>query len=285
MRVQVDCYPCILTQLATLARNAVPEETEQHKLVKELLGFVLEADDETTPPEFASRFHRVINERSGVFDPFRAEKDRSTELGLELLPGLRRRAEAHADPFEAAVRIATGGNIIDYGVNPNFDLREAEEAILEVFDLPVNQAAIRDLKARMDSAESIFYMLDNCGEAVLDRLLIEPYREKITIGVRGNPILNDVTRREAELSGITGCRVVDTGDMAPGVSLRNSSPEFLKELHSADLVVAKGQGNFESLDELFTRPIYFLLRVKCAVISKRLKREKGALAVLGRNLR
>ena len=211
MRVQVDCYPCILSQLSELAKKAVGGEEERHALVRRLLKLVLEADRETTPPEFAAMFHSVVTELSGIDDPFRDIKDRSTELGLALLPELRRTAEAHPDPFEAAVRLAIGGNIIDYGVNPNFELHEAEKRIREVFDLPFDRELCAEFRRRLDTAGSIFYMLDNCGEAVIDRLLIERYRDKITVGVRGYPILNDVTRREAALSGIEGVRIVDTG--------------------------------------------------------------------------
>ena len=122
-------------------------------------------------------------------------------------------------------------------------------------------------------------------QAVIDRLLIEPYREKITVGVRGKPILNDVTRREAALSGITGVPIVDTGDCAPGVSLRRSRPELLEAMQKADVVISKGQGNFESLDEEFTaRPIFFLLRVKCAVVSRRVASPLGAIKIIGKNL-
>ncbi len=285
MRVQIDCYPCILSQLSELAKLAVGDEEEQHALVKRLLKLVLEADDQTTPPEFAAQFHSIVAQLSGIEDPFREVKDRSTELGLSLLPELRRIVAASPDPFEAAVRLAIGGNIIDYGVNPNFKLQDAKEKIHEVLDLPFDRKSCAELKRRLDAAESIFYMLDNCGEAVIDRLLIEPYAEKITLGVRGLPILNDVTRREAELSGITGVRrIVDTGDRAPGVSLRNSSTELLDAMRSADIVIAKGQGNFESLDEGFEHPIFFLLRTKCPVVAKRLQSPLNAIRIIGRNL-
>ena len=182
------------------------------------------------------------------------------------------------------MRLAIGGNIIDYGVNPEFNLLEAEAGIREVFDLPFDREACADLKRRMDQAKSIFYMLDNCGEAVVDRLLMEPYADKLTIGVRGLPVLNDVTRREAKLSGIDFAPIIDTGDCAPGVSLRHSSPEILDALSRADLVISKGQGNFESLDEEFTCPVYFLLRVKCKVVAERLNRPLGSIQIIGRNL-
>lgn len=285
MRVQVDCYPCILSQLSELAKEAAPDASGQHAIVKRLLELVIKADETTTPPEFAAMFHSLMTELTGVGDPLREIKDRSTELGLALLPELQQMVRQAPDPFEAAVRFAIGGNIIDYGVNPNFDLHEAESKIREVLDLPFDRELCAEFKRRLDAAGLIFYMLDNCGEAVIDRLLIEPYRDKITVGVRGKPILNDVTRREAALSGITGVPIVDTGDCAPGVSLRRSRPELLEAMQKADVVISKGQGNFESLDEEFTaRPIFFLLRVKCAVVSRRVASPLGEIKIIGKNL-
>ena len=285
MRVQVDCYPCILSQLSELAKKAAPDASGQHAIVKRLLELVIKADETTTPPEFAAMFHSLMTELTGVADPLREIKDRSTELGLALLPELQLMVRQAPDPFEASVRFAIGGNIIDYGVNPNFDLHEAESKIREVLDLPFDRELCAEFKRRLDAAGSIFYMLDNCGEAVIDRLLIEPYRDKITVGVRGKPILNDVTRREAALSGITGVPIVDTGDCAPGVSLRRSRPELLEAMQKADVVISKGQGNFESLDEEFTaRPIFFLLRVKCAVVSRRVASPLGEIKIIGKNL-
>lgn len=284
MRVQIDCYPCVLAQLSRLAKMATGDIDEQYRLIRRMLRKVVDADDRTTPPEFASFFNRIVSEVSGIDDAYQEVKDKSTQLGLELLPELRQLVAESSDPFEAAVRLAIGGNIIDYGVNPEFNLLEAEAGIREVFDLPFDREACADLKRRMDRAKSIFYMLDNCGEAVVDRLLMEPYADKLTIGVRGFPILNDVTRREAKLSGIDFAPIVDTGDRAPGVSLRNSSREILDALSRADLVISKGQGNFESLEEEFTRPIYFLLRVKCKVVAERLNRPLGSIQIIGRNL-
>ena len=128
-------------------------------------------------------------------------------------------------------------------------------------------------------------MLDNCGEAVLDRLVLENIPCKVVVGVRGKPIINDVTRTEAAESGITGWEIVDTGVGAPGVLLDKAPKEFLDAIEKSSLVITKGQGNFESLEsELTSKPLYFLLRVKCKVIAKFLGAEMGSIQILGRNL-
>ena len=111
MRVQIDCYPCVLSQLSRLAKMATPDLDRQYELVRRMLRKVVDADDRTTPPEFASFFNRIVSEVSGIEDAYREVKDKSTQLGLELLPELRQLVDESSDPFEAAVRLAIGGNL------------------------------------------------------------------------------------------------------------------------------------------------------------------------------
>ena len=159
------------------------------------------------------------------------------------------------------------------------------KAIREVLDLPCDNNALADLKQRIEQAGKIVYILDNCGEAVLDRLLLETMKDKVTIAVRGKAIMNDITRREIAASNLADFPLIDTGSNAPGAPLKLVSPEFRRTLESADLVIAKGQGNFESLEEDFiSKPIYFLLRAKCPVIQNYLGVDYGSLQLIGKNL-
>ena len=125
-------------------------------------------------------------------------------------------------------------------------------------------------------------MLDNCGEAVFDRLLLERFPGKVILGVRGDFILNDITRHELADSGLGGYEFVDTGDATPGVALKRAKKEFLEAMQSCDMVIAKGQGNFETLD-LYCRPIVHLLRVKCPAVARTLNMPRHSLALVMRN--
>ena len=138
----------------------------------------------------------------------------------------------------------------------------------------------------MENAENILYLLDNCGEAVFDTLLVRRYRSKVTLCVKGIPVLNDVTRREVGPSGFDGIvkRVIDTGDGTPGVSLEHSSREFREAFESADLIVSKGQGNFETLHDT-DRPILFLFMAKCPLVAGMLNAELNSFQIVCRNLR
>ena len=286
MKTTYDCIPCIVSHIVHVAKMVTMDDDLRREIIKKTLAEVVDADFSITPPEQARLFHKIIRKVTGVNDPYREVKDCSTKLALELLPFFRDVIATKSDRFDAIVRLVIGGNIIDYGADKDFQLDSAKQKILDVFDMPLDMDAVRQLEHAMNSAKTILYIADNCGEAVFDRLLIEPYREKIILGVRGEPILNDITMREVAESGLEGLpvRIVDTGDMTPGVSINHSSREFMDEMFNADLVVAKGQGNFETLSD-YDRPIFFLLRSKCKVISALLGGgELGSLHVIPKNI-
>jgi uncharacterized protein with ATP-grasp and redox domains len=232
----------------------------------------------------AAYYFGLLARQSGIEDGFEEVKMRSTQLGVALYDELDKLCRNSGEnEFINRVKLAISGNIIDYGANPDFDLNTAEKAICEVIEMDLDRTAVAELKQAMDAASNILYMMDNCGEAVIDHLLIDEYKDKITIGVRGGAILNDVTPVEAMQSGFGDMPLIHTGDMAPGASLRTSSPEFLQALRKFDLIIAKGQGNYETLCEL-DRPIFHLLRIKCPVIGKRTGAPLGSLYIEGRNI-
>ena len=285
MKFRFDCFDCVFRQLRLLAADAGKDDRERTRIMREMLLAFCERLDRATPPQLAEQFFGIAARETGISDPFAEVKAKSTEIGLAMLPELRRLAAAAPDPFAASVLYAIGGNIIDYGVNPDFDISQAEREIRAVVDLPCDRAALAELRRRIDAARSVLYMLDNCGEAVIDRLVIERYREKITLGVRGRAIMNDITRAELAASGLDFVPVVDTGCGIPGVSLENCSRAFLDVIGSVDLVIAKGQGNFESLEADFRRPVFFLFRAKCRTVCAYLGGAAvNSLQIIGRNL-
>lgn len=280
MLVQFDCYKCVFNQVVEIARQAGKNDRERKAFLKQFIADIVENADDSTPPEMAAMFYTRFVNATGIEDSFAEVKYRSTMLAKELFPELQEMVKHAADPFEMAVRTVIGGNVIDFGANPDFKLADAAEKIRETAGLPLDNAKLELLREKCREAGDIFYILDNCGEAVIDRLLIEVIgAEKITLGVRGKPILNDITRAELAESGLAGLPVLDTGDRAPGVSLRNSSPEFLKKLASADLVITKGQGNFESLADHTGSKVFFLFRVKCPVIRMQTAALPGSLQI------
>ena len=286
MKIDFKCYACVFKLILELAEKLGSDTEHKKALANEMLEHLtLVASQGGSPPELLNFLWNELHLReAGCADPMAEIKQNSTRLALQLLPQLQEIVRSSKDPFNTAVCLATAGNIIDYGINRDLDLAAVEQSIVSVLKQPYDKNAAAELKKRMDEADSIFYMLDNCGEAVIDRLLMEPYKEKLTVGVRGKPVLNDVTPADALESGIDFAPVIGTGDATAGVSFTRSDKAFLEKLHSADLVIAKGQGNFESMEHIFKRPVFYLFRAKCEVICELLQVPVNSIQIIPRNL-
>jgi len=158
------------------------------------------------------------------------------------------------------------------------------ETMATAFTKPVDGAAVEELKRRMDEAKSILWIFDNCGEAVFDRLLMEPYREKLTLAVRGRPAFNDLTCAELEESGFppdfAKGGVVSNDDGVPGVVDMTCGAAFRAAFAAADLIVAKGQANFETMNERTDKPIAFLFLAKCPVVCRTIGADPKTIQVI-----
>ena len=187
--------------------------------------------------------------------------------------------EYHPDEFESRLRLAVAGNILDFGIFSDLNVEAALGAVKSALVKPLDREAVERVRLRMESARRILYILDNSGEAVFDRVFMEPYRDKITLVVRGQPVFNDVTAPDLPGCGLAGWRWADSGPNGyPGTILSETGEPFRKLFDEADLVIAKGQGNFETLNE--TRvPTVFLFLAKCPVVTALLKAEINSIQV------
>ncbi len=285
MKTTTDCIPCFITHSLNVAKLTSGNQDHHKEIIRKTLSMVADIDFDQTPPAMAKKIHNLVHRITGVEDPYVRIKDESTAFTLEMLPFLRHEVEKSDRPFETAVRLVIAGNSIDFGTDHNFHLDSVHRIIADSLKQQIDLEAVGLLERKMAKAKDILYIGDNCGEIVFDRLLIEPFRKKITLAVRGKPILNDVTRREASMSGLDGIvDIIDTGDALPGVVLENCSQEFKRHFKKADLIISKGQGNFETMLET-DRPIFFLFKAKCSVITRLLNSELGSLQVIGENIR
>jgi uncharacterized protein with ATP-grasp and redox domains len=285
MDIQFNCYECIHKQTLTLANKIGQDANSKAAAYVDLANIVnLCISNKVTPPEVAALCYDYFESKTKIKDLFRDIKDKSTALALELYPLLEELVKTSKDEFTSRVLLAIAGNVIDFGATPDFKLSNAKEEILKVFTQPYNQQNIDLLHQKLDNAKNVLYILDNCGEAVIDRLLIEQYAQKISIVVRGRPIMNDITKEDVKLSKLDFVPVYDTGTNIPGVNLTKSSLEFLTQYRKADLIIAKGQGNFESFYDYVDKEAFFLFRVKCPVISQYLNKEPGSIEIRTKNI-
>jgi hypothetical protein len=267
MRTALDCIPCFARQALEAARFVADDPAVHERIVRDVLRMAAEMDLAQCPPVVGQRIHRRLREITGVDDPYRAVKDRFNRLALDMLPELSAKIEQSADPLYRALRLAIAGNVIDLGVNGSVTEQDARQAVAGALGEPFH-GDVDAFRQAVEDARSILYLADNAGEIVFDRLLIERLPTgRVTVVVRGRPILNDATRVDAETAGLCDrVEVIDNGSDAPGTILEDCSRDFQRRFAQADLVIAKGQGNFETLSDE-PRDIYFLFTVKCPVIA------------------
>lgn len=274
MNTYLDCIPCFFKQALFAARAATKDEAKAKEVLDRVAQLIPSITLQSSPPETARLIYHAVRVVTGIVDPLKAYKERSIENALSMYGDLKSIVDNSRDPLRAAIKMAIVGNVIDLGANPDFDLEwEMRNAFCEK---DLSEEHYESFKHHLEEARSVLYLADNAGETVFDRILIETMGRETVYAVRDIPIINDATMEDARKSGIDQvARTVSSGCDAPGTILKRCSREFLSLFARADLVVSKGQGNFESLSGE-DAPVFFLLKVKCPVIARHLGVEIGS---------
>lgn len=266
MRTTPKCISCLRRQAHNTIGLATDNPTKLRQ-AKEKVEVYLEALAPTlSPPENASGLYALIARHTDCPDPYAHIKREENILALQLREQVKTRITESSDPLLTAIKYTAAGNIIDHGANHDFDQQKA------MTDYQTHPFAINDLKGfrhELERARTILYLADNCGEIVLDGLLAErlsPGKE-VVVAVRGGPVINDATLADAHFCGLTKTlQVISNGCTCPGTPLAQCSQEFRNYFQTADLIISKGQGNFETLTAT-KAPLYFLLTVKCQEVA------------------
>lgn len=278
MRTYLDCYSCFLRQALSAARRAGADEHQQRLILQRTCAELQALPETATPPQMAERIHRLVRTEVDHPDPYLAAKQEATRAALERYPVLREHVRTAEEPLDVAIRISIAGNIIDFGIFETYDLDATVDRVLAqpfaIDDRPRLHAALAD-------AREVLFLADNAGETVFDRVLIEALDRPVCYVVKGSPVINDATREDAQAAGIDAiAEVIDNGSDAVGTLVASCSPAFRARLAAADLVIAKGQANYESLSSgppHCTAPIFFLLQAKCSVIAADLGVATGSI--------
>ena len=276
MRVHLDCFPCFLRQSLIALRLGTEDRELQETILKSILEDIGSADT-SKPPAFATTFiHRKIRQMLGK-DPFRDIKSEYNRAGLKLYPSLKAAVAESPDPLWTATRLAIAGNVIDFGIFTSVDI---EGTIRKALDSPLAVDDYGTFKDAVSTIDEILYLTDNAGEIVFDRLLIETLvssGRRVKAVVKGAPVINDCTREDAAESGLSDvCEVIDNGSEAVGTILDWVSSSFRQKFTDAQLIISKGQGNFETLTDI-EKEIFFLFQSKCEVVSKELGLSIGSM--------
>ena len=278
MKIYLDCIPCFVRQALDAARLATGDEQIHEKVVREVLRLAADLDMSHSPPAIGQQIHRLIREMVGKDDPYRKIKNHFNKIALKLYPELRKQIVSSDNRLETAIRLAIAGNIIDFGVDGSVNESDLNKAISDSLTADFDSRQVQSFQDAIEQAEEILYLVDNAGEIVFDRLLIEqlPY-EKVTVVVKAMPVINDATMEDAVVAGLPRIvEVIDNGSDGPGTILESCSSVFRSRFSTADLAIAKGQGNYETLSDV-DKNIFFILKAKCPVIARDLGCEVGEM--------
>jgi uncharacterized protein with ATP-grasp and redox domains len=278
MKTYLDCIPCFFKQALHAARIAGSDEITQKRILDEVARILPGFSLNSSPPEMGLIIHRLIKGLTLMEDPYSQIKAESNRAALRIYPALEERLSASDERLLTAVQLAIAGNIIDYGAQDSLEVsRELQKILnLERKTLSEDDKSLFDypqFRQALSSARTVLYLADNAGETVFDRILIEEIRridrdKRIIYAVKEKPIINDALAEDAYQCAIDKvAEIVSSGSDAPGTVLSLCSIEFLKLYREADMVISKGQGNFEALSEE-RRSIFFLFMAKCHVVAR-----------------
>jgi len=280
MKTYLQCLPCFLRQAVEAAKLATEDPLKQWEAVEAVLGVLSQASVDDRPPKIATQVHRAVRRVSGCDDPYSQVKKDSNKAAMELYPRAEELVESSRDPLQTAAKLAVVGNIIDSGVNLHFDLQTEIERVNERDFATGDFERFREEIAK---ASTVLYLSDNAGEIVFDRLLIEQvnHDKAMSVAVRAEPMLNDALLADAEFAGVgRSSRILTrgTGAALPETGEGHCPDEFLNAYRHADVIIAKGQGNYEWLSET-TANVFFLLMAKCPVVARDVGVDVGELVL------
>ena len=271
MKIQEKCIPCIVNQAIKVADMVGLEDKEQ--LLRKVFTYLSQVDFKaSSTPELIGEIFALLKKEIGNEDPYKETRLQYNKMFLEQIPELEQEINGAENPFLEAIKYAIIGNVIDFNPIHNRLLSDIEACFLRLKEeqLEINHSNI--LMQEIRSADTILYLGDNCGEICLDKILIKKIRElnpscHVFFGTRGEAVVNDSVEEDAYLVGIDDyATVISNGDSSLGTVLYRTSKRFQEIYQNADIVIAKGQANYECLSNENTN-IYFLLMTKCSVIA------------------
>ncbi len=280
MKSDSSCFPCMVKQAYSTVTRAVEDEDKRWEILALSAAVLPDLSRHDSPAYNSSLLLHKVNEHLGMEDPYGDAKRELNDKALALAGQVKERIKASENKLEAAVRLSVVGNVLDLGIAHEADLEETMESAMGDGYARFDYDAFQE---KLGSSQRILYILDNAGELVFDKLLIDGLRahgKMVVAAVKGAPILNDATMEDAAQVGLDkSAKIIDTGNNFVGVFREKSSDMFLKVLDSADMVIAKGQGNYETLDQEGDR-FFFILKAKCPYIARSLGIEENRLALV-----
>ncbi|MBQ2666379.1 ARMT1-like domain-containing protein [Methanobrevibacter sp.] len=274
MKLSYECGACIMRQVGEVLDLSTDDEKLKFELMQNCIEYMSENfKKDSQPNKLATEVNQYIKQKTQCSDAYIREKQISNEIALSILPDIKDMIKSN-DDLETYVKLSIVGNILDFGAySPSTDF---EKLILKNLgkDLSINDT--QQLENALKHYSDLLYLVDNTGEIVFDRLLIEKIREydvNVTVAVKSSPIVNDACKKEAIEAGLDQlAEIVTVGSDMGGIVEEMFSCEFREIFDSSDFIISKGMANYEGLTEmnLEGKDVFSLLCCKCKPISKSL---------------
>lgn len=281
MKTYLECIPCFIKQSLEAARMTTDDEEIQTKVLQEVMKYLQNVSFTNSPPKLSREVHEIIREITGSKDPYKKVKDHSNEIAKKDYSYLKKLVIESDDPLLMAIKLSIVGNVIDFGSTKRFNVNDMiDNAIKQEFDT----SSYLQFRLTLEQSETILFLADNAGEIFYDKLLLEELVKKqkqVTYVVKANPIINDALVEDTKFADIDKLAKViewDSGQRlsSPGMILSYASENFLEIFESSDMVLSKGQGNYEGLSDV-DRDVFFMLVVKCPLVAQDINSEVSKL--------
>lgn len=284
MKMNIDCVICFQKQ-ALRALKDIEDVNLKQEVLRNVMKMLLEEDWTKTPPELAGKVYKIVNDISGIKDPYKKLKKKSNEAILKIYDELYDECLNSPDPIHHAMKLAVAGNIMDFGAKEDFDVHAM---IQKVINAEFAYDFSNELIKKLDKAKNILYFADNSGEIVFDKLLLkfilEKYpKMKITFVVKADPIINDATMEDIDQISLKELENMEFNTLGSAIysnAPSRESNEVEKWIQNHDIVIAKGQGNYEGFSKFKNfKKIFFLLMAKCPIVARDLNVKEQSFVI------
>lgn len=268
------CFECNRKQVYKIADFLNLDASVRQKLLDMTNQELMHCDMNKTNPEIMGGIFQNITKILNNDNPYQDIKIVYNKLMLSMSNHIEGMIEQSDTPFDEALKLAITGNLIDFAAKHTFNEKMLLNMLEEVDQKKLAIDDSQELKDTLKNAKNLLYIGDNCGEIVLDKLFIRMIQKSypnihVIYAVRGKAIVNDVTKEDASMCHMEDvCQVMDNGDSSLGTVLARTKPSFQNTFHQSDVVICKGQGNYEGLFHENHSHMYFLFMAKCDIVAK-----------------
>ncbi|MEG0365857.1 MAG: ARMT1-like domain-containing protein [Coprobacillus sp.] len=269
-----QCFECDRKQVNKIKQILSISEKQEKELEVIVNNYIKTVDMNKTNPEVMGEIWKLISNYTSNNNPYKEVKSYYNQEVLKVKDEIQNIIYSSNDIYYTAIKIAVVGNLIDFSANHQFDMNILKSMIYDILNKELSIDDSAQLKESLSTAKSVLYIGDNCGEIVLDKMFIEVIKKiypqiHFYYGVRGQPIINDVTIDDAtEVNMHEIAEVISNGDGSLGTVLEKTSHKFQEVFKKVDLVICKGQGNYEGLISETRNNLYFMFMAKCNIIAE-----------------